>query len=91
MDNLTSPIPSEVETVTSVDTITPGFSPPAVPIMALPIDFPAYSYGNPCGFELSAPVYNNVAIASYYPNRPTIPSTSTTSKTIIMWKESSRK
>jgi len=58
---------------TSVDTITPGFSPPAVPIMALPIDFQPTPTVTPVVSELSAPVYNNVAITSIIPTDPLFP------------------
>jgi len=80
MDTSPSPSHPEVETVTSVNTITPVLATSSAPSWHFPLIF-SYSYGNPCGFRASAPVYNNVAIASINPNRPTIPSTFTTSKT----------
>jgi len=59
--------------VTSVDTITPDFLPPAVPHHGTSHWFSAYSYGNPVVSELAAPVYNNVAIASIIPTDPLFP------------------
>jgi len=68
-----SPIHPEVETVTSVDTITPDFSPPAVPHHGTSIDFQPTPTVTPVVSELSAPVYNNVAIASIIPTDPLFP------------------
>jgi len=81
MDNLAKPIHPEVEMVTSVDMITPGFSPPAVPHHGTSHLFQPTPTVTPVVSELAAPVYNNVP--SLPLSQPTtIPSMSTTSKTI---------
>jgi len=57
-DNLHQPNPIlKLKTVTSVDTITPGFSPPAVPHHGTSHWFQPTPYGNPCGFELFSGLY----------------------------------